>query len=404
MKDSFSATTLIEVKRLFLSSPETVYQYLKEHKGANLVHHLSEVLLTRDDELINLAIAQFSKNMEVLEKLFHETRDEAIRCAILGNPKFPWVHWGLSDDQLKLSNIIKTGTDAEVDALVRNSSLRGHLLADIFSHKGWAASLDDDRWFLCCLPALFHPNLHSEYKSLAPVGYSHGWEGSQHDTAIQAAWNLLLEAPLAKKWANNLSNIFSRQMLRHPYGANEDFFKNVFTRWVSESEDLKESFKDLRMWIGSCAPSNLKGLQNWMAKHEDQAIRIGHYYSFRCVDPSELDASYKKDGQAFIDAALRNDNLYKDEKVREHFRELVERNCEKRTYWDDLDSFDIIFGREAKIHPEILPEDERDALEPDKPLSITLSRRQHEELKQRIEDLENHLMNKLSERRGIFGA
>ncbi len=400
----FFSGILIEAKRLLLSSPETVYQYLNEHKGTDIVNHLSEVLLTRSDELINLAIAQFSENKNVLEKLFQETSDEAIRCAILGNPKFPWVFWGLSDDQLKLSEILETGTDAEVDALVTNSSLTGHLLADIFSHKGWASSLDDDRWFLCSIHALFNPNLHSEYKLLAPIGYSHGWEESQHDTAIQAAWNLLLNAPLTSKWAANLSNIFSRQMLRHPYGVDEDFFKNVFTLWVSESEDLKDSFKDFRMWIASCAPSDLKGLHNWMAQHEDQAIRIGHYYSFRCIDVNELDTSYEKDCQEFINSALRNDNLYKDQKVREHFRELVERNCEKRADWNDLDSFDIIFGREAKIHPEILPADERDSLEPDKPLSIMLSRRQHEALQQRIEDLENRLMEKLSERRGIFGV
>lgn len=398
------ATLLIEKRRLLLSSPETVYQYLKEHKGTDLVHHLSEVLLTKGDELINLGIAQFSENQTVLENLFQETSDEAIRCAILANPKFPWVHWGLSDDQLKLSNIIETGTDAEVDALVTNSAMKGSLLADIFSRKGWAAGLDDDRWFLCSLDALFNPNLHSEYKSLAPIGYSHGWEESQHNTAITAAWNLLLNAPLTSKWAANLSHIFSSQLLRHPYGGDEEFFKNVFTRWVSESEDLKQSFKDFRMWIGACAPSNLTELHDWMAAHEDQAIRIGHYYSFRCSDVNELDTSYEKDGQDFIDAALRNDNLYKDQKVREHFRELVERNCEKRTDYFDLDCFDIIFEREAKIHPEILPEDERDSLEPDKPLSILLSRRQHEELKQRIEDLENRLMDKLSGRWGIFGA
>jgi hypothetical protein len=57
---------------------------------------------------------------------------------------------------------------------------------------------------------------------------------------------------------------------------------------------------------------------------------------------------------------LDNVNIYKDKKVREHFRELVERSCAKTTYYDDLDLFDIIFEREAKIHPDILPEDERD--------------------------------------------
>ena len=88
MKEIVNPAILIEAKRLLLSSPETVFQYFEKHQDGEIPYQLAEVLLTRNDELINLGLARFTKNKEVLEKLFKESSDEAIRCAALSNPIF----------------------------------------------------------------------------------------------------------------------------------------------------------------------------------------------------------------------------------------------------------------------------------------------------------------------------
>lgn len=76
--------------RLVLSSPEAVYCYLEEHKDDEITYQLAEVLVERNDELINLAIARFTKNQAILKNLFKSTNDEAIRYAVLSNPNFPF--------------------------------------------------------------------------------------------------------------------------------------------------------------------------------------------------------------------------------------------------------------------------------------------------------------------------
>ena len=324
VKEIVNPAILIEAKRLLLSSPETVFQYFEKHQDGEIPYQLAEVLLTRNDELINLGLARFTKNKEVLEKLFKESSDEAIRCAALSNPIFfHLVIFGCTEKK-HLVNILEKGTQAEVHALVTNESLKGNSLANIFSREGWASHLDDDRWFLCSILALNNPNLQSEYKSFSPVGYGEGWQEYEHDKAIKAAWNLLLYAPLTKKWANGLSYEFSSKKITNIKAMDEKYYKEVLARWVSEKKDLEEDFKDLRMWISSTVPTYLEDLHKWMADHEDRSIRIGHYYSFTTYDEKELDKYYEKDGKEFINAALKNTNLFVNKQIREHLRKLVQ--------------------------------------------------------------------------------
>ena len=80
---------LMEVKRLMLVSPEDVYRYMEACKDSELLYHLAEILLERKEELIKLALARFTNNGEILERLFKISTDEAIRCAALGNPNLP---------------------------------------------------------------------------------------------------------------------------------------------------------------------------------------------------------------------------------------------------------------------------------------------------------------------------
>ncbi|MFQ5853770.1 MAG: hypothetical protein ACE5JU_24690, partial [Candidatus Binatia bacterium] len=364
MKGIVDPKTLIEAKRLLLVSPEEVYRYLEERKDDEILYQLAEVLLERNDELINLAIARFTNNEGVLESLFKASTDEAIRCAALGNPEFPLGFFRLVEEQhTDLINVLEKGTQAEVHALVTNASLDGDSLASIFRREGWAGHLSDDRWFLCSILALNNPNLKSQYKSRAPIGYGEGYESYQHNKAIEGAWSLLLNAPLTKEWAINLSDQLAGNKIFHYYGADETFYKKVFVRWVSDSEELEKSFKDLRMWIASTVPTHLDKLHEWMANHDDQAIRIGHYYSFNTHDEKELDKYYEKDSKEFIDAALQNEHLFINKKIREYLKELVNKNCEERGWYDDLDFFDIALERISKIRPDILPDEDRQELE-----------------------------------------
>ncbi len=81
MKGVYGPKTLIEAKGIELHpmKPTLSLRIIK----MNIIYQLSEILLENDNELINLAIARFSKNADVLKTLFNKTSDEAIRCALL---------------------------------------------------------------------------------------------------------------------------------------------------------------------------------------------------------------------------------------------------------------------------------------------------------------------------------
>ncbi|MDP2167216.1 MAG: hypothetical protein Q8J64_02660 [Thermodesulfovibrionales bacterium] len=356
MGDIADPKVLIEAKRLLLSSPEEVYRYFENLNDENMSYQLSFVLADSGNELIKLALAKYSKNSNVVEKLFNENKDETIRCAALLNPDFPLGSFGaISLKHTPLVKILEEGTDAETYALVTNKSLKGETLACIFDKRGWAEKLSDERWFLCSIYALDNPNLHEDYKSISPVGYDEGWQDYSHSEAISAAWNLLIKAPLTEQWAIGLVHQITKL---HAKIADETFYKYVFDRWRSNNNDLEKAFKKLRMWVASTVPAYLDKLHQWMANHEDQSIRVGHYYSFKTFDKATLDEYYKKDGKEFIGAALLNENLFMTTIIRNHFRKIVEGNCEQRNDYAEMDYFDIMVEKLSKAYPDAFAEDE----------------------------------------------
>jgi len=207
MENNATYNALIEAKRLVLSSPEYVYDYLEKH-AKELPSEVFDALFKRNNELIKLGLAKFCNDYEILRKLFIESEKEdggAIRCAVLSNPYCEFrglLFEPFKDDEKK--SILEHATSPELQALVTNKSINGSSLADIFKRTGWAENLADEQWFLSCIYALLgNPNLDQDYKSITPTGYSEGWEDYEHNKALEAAWQLLENAPLTDKWAIN---------------------------------------------------------------------------------------------------------------------------------------------------------------------------------------------------------
>jgi hypothetical protein len=391
---------LIEAKRLALSSPEYVYVFLEKHADDNLSQEIFETLLERNNELIMLGLARFCKNQDILKKLFCNASDKdgaALRCAVLSNTNcnFGAGLFGTFDEE-ELKSIIERATEAEIAAIMGNKSFQGSYLADIFKRTGIGENLNDEQWFLCCIHALYlNPNLKREHQSQAPTGYSEGWEDYEHGKAIDAAWQLIENAPLTNKWAINLAHILSYRQILLPYGCNDDYFQRIFNRWKSDEPDLEKHFRDLRMWIGAYVPSTMK-LHKWMSDHEDKYIRFGHYYSFATNEPSELEKYYSRDGRDFIQIANSNNNLFSHEKVRNKLRELIDKDCSTRSDWFELDLFEIQYQKLAKSDPRYLSEADREENEAAQPVTTGI-------LKEKLEELESRLMEQLDQKLSKLG-
>ena len=386
---------LIEAKRLFLSSPEFVYDFLEKHTDDNLPSEIFETLYKLNNELINLGLARFCSNQEILKRIFSNALDkdgEAIRCAMLSNVYCKFGTHLLGTFDIKEQKVVlEKATGAEIAAIMGSKSLTGSFLADIIKRTGIAENLTDEQWFLCCIHALnLNPNLRQDYQSAAPTGYSEGWEDYEHGKAIDAAWQLLENAPLTDKWAINLSHLLSYRQIYLPYSCNDDYFQRIFSRWKSDNPDLERHFGDLRMWVGAYVPSTLK-LHKWMSDHEDKYIRFGHYYSFDTNDPSELEKYYSRDGSDFIQIANSNNNLFGHKEVRNKLRELIDKDCSTSSDWFELDLFEIHYQNLAKSDPRYLSEEDREEIEASQPVTAGI-------LKEKLEDLENRLMEQLDQK------
>lgn len=387
---------LIEAKRLSLCSPEYAYDYLEKHTSYELPVVFYETLFNRNNELIRLGLAKFCNDKEILRKLFYESVSaqdgEVLRCAIFSNSHCHFGTYETFFDTFKeeeLKGILEKATEAELTAIMRNKSLEGDGLIDIFKHSGWAENLTKEQWFLCCILALFeNPNLKVRYES--KDGYFDGSTSASHSAAIKAAWQLLETVPLTYAWAANLSRVlgdFPRMLLS--YDCSDDFFMKVFNRWKSENPELKESFGELRMWIASYVPSSMK-LHEWMANHEDKYIRLGHYSSFDTREPEQLETYFARDGRDVIQMASDNDHLYRDIKVREKLRELIAKYCNS----DGLEiwMFDAKLSRLKEREPnKYLLEEEVEEIVLSKPVTIGV-------LKEKLEEIENNLMEQIEER------
>jgi hypothetical protein len=117
---------LIEAKRLSLSSPEYVYDWLEKHADELILTHthdnvpleIFKTLYNCNSDLINLGLASFCNNDEILRRLFIDasnTDNEAQRCAVLSNRHCVFSAGRLgtfNTDELK--NILEKATDAEM--------------------------------------------------------------------------------------------------------------------------------------------------------------------------------------------------------------------------------------------------------------------------------------------------
>lgn len=385
----------LEMKRLTLSSPEYVYAYLESHADKDLPWGFSEALHQMNNSLVNLGLARYSNNINVLRTLFRNPppqEEEALRCAVLSNPNCDFslsiAGCAIPLEKKELQDVLEQGTDWEILALVSNKSLQERALADIFDRTGWAQTLSHDRWAWCAFYALtWNSNLKKQFQSHFTVGYSSGWEFYEHGTALKAAWKVLESAPLSEVWALRLGSVFGNKSIASHHSCDDAFFQRVLERWKSDDPQLEKSFGELRMSVAANVPPQSQ-LHEWMATQDDLSVRCGHYYSFDTDDPEELIRCFDRDGHKFIEAAISNDNLYRQEHVRDRFRKLIDRDGNKNGHWLYLDVFVDRLKRLGQKDPRYLSTEEKREREADLPVTMGT-------LRQVIEELEEHLLNRL---------
>ena len=120
-------------------------------------------LVERNEPLINLGLACFGTNKEVFQALYKhglgEPRDGAdtqyrrgLRIGCLSNVSIPAAHYvrdfprELLIGVAELHEIVASGDNAEIEALLCNPSLSSKILEELYQRAGAFAFVTEERW------------------------------------------------------------------------------------------------------------------------------------------------------------------------------------------------------------------------------------------------------------------
>jgi hypothetical protein len=250
--------------RLYHSSPEAVFQELKERATTIRTNRgwtegnfgepkdFEAVLLERNDPLINLGLACFGTNREVFEALYRrgrelgsDARDErykkALRIGCLSNQtiwtqrniwnvrkglddRFPTAFIGL----VELQRILSEGERDEVEALICNPTISEELLEELYRHTGAFAELPNERWRQVVAQSARNERLNTDESDLNPT-MDH--PDMEHYRIHQAIFHLLETAPVEETWVTVLHHFLDH--LDHDQVAFPERTDHVLSRWKS---------------------------------------------------------------------------------------------------------------------------------------------------------------------------
>jgi hypothetical protein len=209
----------VSVEAAFLenAAPEFVYEYFCNHFNVEARHkrpfsnQVQKSLLARRSPIIDLALAQFSDESDVIDELFSRDRAE-LRIAAFSNINrlngYPLLrHKEIGCLPVNIfENLIREGNDEELDAFFKNPEFSEHALAAVFARDGLYEELSDERWKWIVSWAITNPNLQKDTHKR----FEDGWGYYSKTKPFAEAYKLPLLVEPSNDWAAVLVSGISR--------------------------------------------------------------------------------------------------------------------------------------------------------------------------------------------------
>lgn len=348
---------IIKEAELLASSPEAVVAYLKERDSRDGDDALEDTLLELNNPLIDLALAQYGRSLDVLKTLFHRGQ-LALRVAVLANQAAEINEWcyrwpfnvdlkatgkeDLDSEQFSFQekkDLIKAyltdASDEEICALFENPKLGLHFLKDFLDNQQyayWGAwdALNENKQQIAVMALKGNENL----KPLL------GWLPSTFEIEADlysSAWKLADRVPVTARWAVVLNLLYESL----PPQRNSFVYINnplkLASRWHPTKQDDIEienkeivsiscfyCFQKIRYNLAKIAiicTGYARDIDALLAS-EDIAFRAAAY---SCADLTlkQITKAYKKDPKLAFDALVNNPYLW----MREEKREALNKIC-----------------------------------------------------------------------------
>jgi hypothetical protein len=330
--------------RLYLASPEVVYLELKQlainsdktrrwwyrsdtHEAA---------LVERNDTLINLGLACYGANKNVITALYEHSLEppannadavykEGLRVGCLSNTSVGTAHliFDFPSDLIgfdETTRILTQGKEPETTALIRNPIISDTLLEALYNRTDAFANMPEERWRRLVSISAKNERLVTRYE------YADNSPDLGFMRIQRAIFALLETAPVNMLWARVLDDLLDH--LDFQQTDNPERIDDVLVRWAQlddrdkeakaqegyfTSLPLKEEFR--------CLIAAMYGRGHGSFSSPDIVLRCA-YYGTGELTATQMKEAYERDKDTFVFASLYNRGLY----FRRELRQLLEKH------------------------------------------------------------------------------
>jgi hypothetical protein len=327
-------TSKAEEAILLASEPRDIREYLAKRASVSrfsdpISKETEAELLSRDDRLLDLSLAEYARHEETARALFdRDPEDWPIRALVLSNTAlaeaaflrgFPECLFGSEEAVLEY---LKTASGDELVMLFRNPSLDESFLESFLSlGKPWEAIDPEKRlWALDALAS--NEKLRRKRSSL---DYGDGWDWYTAGKPFQAAWSLIEKLEPSTEAATHLSRLL-RDL---PADAHEtDGIAASLEKWRAPPADADKEradnakgrlsdFQEVRQAGARLLAGAPKAIPDQFLESDDMAVRCGAYEGLSKLSPEQMKAAVKRDGDLARVHLIRNQGLWRSEKTRD---------------------------------------------------------------------------------------
>jgi hypothetical protein len=308
-----------------------------------------EKLLAKNNNLINLAIAQSTNEEKLLRKFFAEG-DLNLRVAVLENHRTS-VH-SLSDDMFitgtfenkeQIKDLLFNGLDEELEALLSNKNFSLGALDDLWRKKGAVEDMKKERWEKLVRFSSHNKNIETDTESMAAMRkYDFGLSWYHDHDNISSFWMLFINLENNKYnyytlsyMLDHIPNFILPREYSKGISEKDSEILNTLTKEnkldidsVSNNTSFLDTHKEseqnfliiiLNKWddivrekISKVFARTSDSYHEYLINHEDKNVRKGVYAfkDFHDESREKIFEYFEKDGREFINGAIANHTLY----------------------------------------------------------------------------------------------
>ena len=341
----------IREAQLIVSSPEHVASKLEQYEGKFLYKgKLQESLLARNNPLIDLALAQYTNEKEILTVLYKKShaqpKDQSdekyllgLKISCLSNEYAHFQDWNIPEKIEEVfgtgefERLVTKGSEEEIAALFANPRFF-EILEALYKNKGVFASLTEDRRRLLVIYSTENPRLTlCEDNDSGP--------DTAYYSVHKAILSMLASAPVTHKWAYTLFDlllVLDPKMVaspEQPISATIERWNNLLS--LKENKYNEEGFYTdlLKKDELCCLIAAMYGEYQKSSIFRNRKLDLFRrcpYYGRGEMTAKEMKAGYERDKTLYLLAILQNDSVFLNPKLRKlleeqlgYKRQLIER-------------------------------------------------------------------------------